>query len=110
MNPSLSELERMARQAGEVLRAGFGGQYRVDRKGAIDLVTEMDHRSEALLLAAIRGRYPDHKVVTEEQGVLAGDDRHVWYIDPLDGTVNFAHGVPIFTVSISFAKDGGQGH
>jgi myo-inositol-1(or 4)-monophosphatase len=106
MEPKLSDIESWARQAGQILRSGYGQSFQIDHKGVIDLVTEMDRRSEAFLLQAIRGRFPDHRVISEEAGELSGDSAHVWHVDPLDGTVNYAHGVPIFSVSIAFAKDG----
>ncbi len=106
MEPTLLDLESMARGAGEILRAGYGKRHRVTYKGEIDLVTEYDHLSEAYLLQEIRGRWPAHRVITEESGNLAGQDCCKWYVDPLDGTVNFAHGIPIFCVSLAYAEDG----
>jgi len=106
MNPDLSEVEALARQAGEILRAGFRQRQRIDYKGAIDVVTETDRRSEAFLIEAIRRSYPQHRIVAEESGNSPGSDCCVWYIDPLDGTVNFAHGVPIFAVSLAYAEEG----
>jgi myo-inositol-1(or 4)-monophosphatase len=111
MKPALSEVESLARQAGEILRAsfnqrpGYGHHLNVDYKSLIDPVTDVDRQSEALLLDEIRSRYPDHRIITEESGKIAGQDCCIWYIDPLDGTVNFTHGVPIFSVSIAFAQD-----
>ncbi|MGD9094006.1 MAG: inositol monophosphatase family protein [Anaerolineales bacterium] len=105
MKPIISDLESMARQAGGILRAGFGSQLRVDHKGIIDLVTEMDHRSEKFLLGEIQRRFPTHKIVSEESGEIYGEDCCLWFIDPLDGTVNYAHGLPIFTVSIAYQED-----
>ena len=86
MTPTLSELERLARQAGEILRRGYEQEHQVDYKGAIDLVTEIDHLSEELILP---GRPGDQ-----------------WFVDPLDGTVNYAHGIPYFSVSIAYAHAG----
>ena len=67
----------------------------------------MDGRSEAFLLETIRSRFPDHRIVTEESG-RHGDDQspYAWYMDPLDGTVNYAHGIPIYSVSLAFAVNG----
>lgn len=104
--PELIDLQNLARGAGEILRASYGQQLRVDRKGVIDLVTEVDHRSEAYLLGEIQRQFPNHKIVAEESGETSGTDGQVWYIDPLDGTVNYAHGVPFFSVSIAFATAG----
>lgn len=104
--PELFDLENLARGAGDILRASFGQRIRVDHKGVIDLVTEADHRSEAYLLGQIQDRFPGHKIVAEESGESAGADGQVWYIDPLDGTVNYAHGLPIFSVSIGYCEAG----
>ncbi len=106
MKPALDWIESLARQAGEILRAGRLNGYSVAHKGEIDLVTEMDHRSEEFLIGAIRQRFPDHHIIAEEAGRLPGASRGVWHIDPLDGTVNFAHGLPIFCVSIAYEEDG----
>jgi len=106
MPPKLPDLERLARRAGAILRAGYEGKHQVDYKGAIDLVTEVDHQSEAFLLDEIRRNYPGHGIVSEEAGRLPGSGHDCWYIDPLDGTVNYAHGIPIFTVSIAYAHNG----
>jgi myo-inositol-1(or 4)-monophosphatase len=106
MSPTLAELERLARQAGAILRAGYNKEHQVNYKGVIDLVTEMDHESEAFLLGEIQGKFPDHHIFTEESGVIEGNDEHIWFVDPLDGTVNYAHHIPIFTVSIGYALRG----
>jgi len=106
MTPTLPYLEDLARGAGEILRASFGQHLPVTYKGVIDLVTEADHRSEAYLLGEIQRHFPGHKMVAEESGESPGSDEQVWYIDPLDGTVNYAHGLPIFSVSIAFAEAG----
>jgi myo-inositol-1(or 4)-monophosphatase len=106
MNPTLDQVEDLARRAGEILRSGFGQNHQVDFKGELDLVTEMDRRSEAFLIEQIHRRHPGHSVVAEESGLRVGDPALRWYIDPLDGTINYTHGVPIFTVSIAFARAG----
>ncbi|MBG7609367.1 MAG: inositol monophosphatase [Anaerolineae bacterium] len=105
MQPKLSDLEIMARQAGEILRAGFGKALQVDYKDTIDLVTDMDHRAEEFLLNTIQQRFPGHRIVAEESGIIEGDHDHLWYVDPLDGTVNYAHGIPIFSVSLAYYRD-----
>jgi myo-inositol-1(or 4)-monophosphatase len=104
MTPSLPELEQLARQAGEILRAGFGKMHEIRYKGVIDVVTEIDHHSEDFLLGEIRRRYPNQRIVTEESGEFSGDGRSAWFIDPLDGTVNYSHGLPIFCVSIGYSE------
>jgi myo-inositol-1(or 4)-monophosphatase len=106
MRPSLSELERLAREAGAILRAAYSKEHQVKYKGVIDLVTEVDHESEAVLLGEIQGKYPDHHIFAEESGIIQGNDEHIWYVDPLDGTVNYAHHIPIFCVSIAYAYHG----
>lgn len=105
MKPTLADVESLARGAGAILRAGFGKHHQVHYKGEIDLVTEADHASEAYLLGEIRRRFPDHQVVSEESEGLAGAECCQWIIDPIDGTVNYAHGVPIFSVSIAYRED-----
>jgi myo-inositol-1(or 4)-monophosphatase len=104
--PTLSEIERLARQAGEILRGGYEQEHQVDYKGAIDLVTEIDHLSEKYLLGEIQKNFPGHQIVSEEAGLLPGRAGDEWFVDPLDGTVNYAHGVPMFSVSIGYAQDG----
>ena len=104
MDPKLSDVIAMARGAGEILRAGYGQEIQVDHKGVIDPVTDIDRQSEAYIIDAIRRRFPSHRIVTEESGELHGEDSQVWYIDPLDGTVNFAHGVPLFAVSLAYVE------
>jgi myo-inositol-1(or 4)-monophosphatase len=109
MQPTLEYLERLARGAGAILRAGYARDHEVNYKGVIDLVTEVDHQSEAFLLGEVQKDFPDHHILSEESGVIEGDDENVWYIDPLDGTVNYAHHVPLFSVSLAFASRGGLG-
>jgi myo-inositol-1(or 4)-monophosphatase len=92
----------MAREAGALLLEGYGRAHVPERKGRIDLVTEYDRRSEALLLERLRRRFPDHTVLAEESGLHAAAGAPVrWLIDPLDGTTNFAHNYPFFCVSIA---------
>ncbi len=106
MPPTLIELTTLARAAGNILRESFGQHLRVDHKGLIDLVSEADRQSEQYLLSRIRKLYPDDRIVSEESGVLAGTNAHAWYVDPLDGTVNYVHGLPIYSVSIAYAQAG----
>ena len=106
MQPQLTDLIRIARQAGEIQRAGFGQTHQVGHKGPVDLVTEIDHRCEAHILNAIQSQFPGHHIVAEESGQINGGSPHTWYVDPLDGTVNYAHSVPLFSVSIAYAEGG----
>ncbi|MBN1305647.1 MAG: inositol monophosphatase [Anaerolineales bacterium] len=104
--PTLPEVEQLARQSGEILRAGYKNEHQIDYKGVIDLVTEIDHQSEEFLIRTIAEQYPGHSILAEESGATDGYDDHRWFIDPLDGTVNYAHGIPIFSVSIAYARAG----
>ena len=106
MQPALSYLENLAREAGGILRAGYNKEHQVGYKGVIDLVTEVDHQSEAFLLGEVQKNFPGHHILSEETGIIQGSDEHIWYIDPLDGTVNYAHHIPIFCVSIAYASRG----
>ena len=106
MQPTLEYLERLARHAGEIQRAGYNKEHQVGYKGVIDLVTEIDHACEAYLLGEVQRDFAGHHILAEESGVIEGNAEHIWYIDPLDGTVNYAHHVPIFCVSIGYAQAG----
>ena len=103
--PTLADIERLARQAGQILCAGYQKEHQVAYKGVIDPVTEIDRQSEEYLLGEIRKQFPDHHILAEESGGTHGNG-HQWYIDPLDGTVNYAHNIPIFCVSIAYASNG----
>ena len=104
-SPKIADLERLARQAGQILRAGYQKEHQVDYKGVIDLVSEIDRQSEDYLLGQIKETFPDHQILAEESGGTHGGEDQ-WYIDPLDGTVNYAHNIPIFSVSIAYASNG----
>lgn len=98
-----------ARSAGAHIRGAWGRTRTVEYKGPVDLVTATDRESEAIILDAIRSHFPDDLVIAEEAstgGRLQPPDRAqpAWYIDPLDGTVNFVHGIPHFAVSVAFAR------
>jgi len=106
MEPALTDLKSWARQAGELVRAGYGTKHTIRYKSAVDLVTDTDHRSEDFLIESIRRKFPDHSIITEESGDLAGLSSRRWFIDPLDGTINFSHGLPLFAISLGYAVDG----
>ena len=106
MQPSLTDLKQLALRAGEILRAGYEQPIAIQRKGEADLVTEIDHASEKLILDSLRSQFPGHTINAEESGHLEGSSEHTWYIDPLDGTINYAHGIPFFCVSIAYAYRG----
>lgn len=106
MKPTLSDIERLAREAGAILREGYSKEHQVSYKGEIDIVTEADHASESFLIKEIQTHFPGGHILAEESGETAGDNEDLWYIDPLDGTVNYAHHIPIFCVCIAFASKG----
>jgi len=106
MMPTLSDLERLAREAGVILRDGYNKEHTVRYKGVIDLVTETDHASESFLIGEIQLRFPDSHILAEESGETKGSAEGIWYIDPLDGTVNYSHHIPMFCVSIAYAVNG----
>ena len=104
----------LAALAGQILMDRYERLERIDYKSARDVVTEADHESEALILDAIRARYPEDAILAEETGehrAIAGEAPtsgrgRVWIVDPLDGTVNYANGLPVFCVSIGLVADG----
>ena len=104
----------LAIQAGRILMDRYERLEQIDYKSARDVVTEVDHESEALILAAIRARFPIDAILAEETGghqAVAGEAPtsgrgRVWIVDPLDGTVNYANGLPVFCVSIGLVVDG----
>ncbi len=106
MSADLPFVESLARQAGAVLRDGYGRAGAIDFKGAVDLVTEFDHQSEALIVAGLRRAFPEHAIRAEEGSGHQAEGDYEWLVDPLDGTTNFAHAVPIFAVSIALAERG----
>ena len=96
-----------ARRAGDLLRNALGGPRSIAFKGGpTDLVTEMDGRAEGLIVDALRHAFPDDAILAEERGSEPGRSRRRWIIDPLDGTTNYAHGMPVFGVSIALEMDG----
>src|SRR5687767_2648534 len=87
--------------AAEILRF-FNNKFKISNKeGVNNLVTEADHASEKAILDVIRKEFPDHQILSEEIGKLGKESDHTWIIDPIDGTVNFAHGIPLNCVSIA---------
>lgn len=99
-----------AREAGQILLEKFGRKINVSKKGNINLVTEADFASEKYIIEKIRSHYPKHSILAEESGesfaTIDGDKRWKWIIDPLDGTTNYAHGYPCFSVTIALERDG----
>lgn len=101
--PAISEI---AREAGALLMGYFHRRVKIEYKGDVDLVTEADRQSEALILSRIREQWPSHDVMGEEGSRIQTGSDYLWYIDPLDGTTNFAHGFPVFCVSIALEHKG----
>lgn len=95
----------LARRAGAVLRNGATKPRQIDHKGPFDLVTDIDRASEALIVAAIRERFPDHTILAEEGGGIEQDSPWSWIIDPLDGTNNYAHQFPFYSVSLGLLHE-----
>jgi myo-inositol-1(or 4)-monophosphatase len=90
-----------AQRAGKLLRESRDKELTVERKSSlIDLVTQVDTEAEKLIVEIIRARYPDHEILGEEGGKSGNSSEYRWIIDPLDGTINFTHGLPIYCVSI----------
>jgi len=86
-----------------VLLSHYGkGKSKVDKKGAIDLVTEADKESEKTIIGTIKKSFPDHTILAEESGLNKGKADYKWIVDPLDGTTNFAHQLGLFSISIAF--------
>lgn len=94
---------RAAYASGKILNDHFGQRLQITKKGAIDLVTQADIASEKAIIATIRQAFPDHAILAEESGMTNENHEALWVIDPLDGTTNFAHGLPAFCISIAFA-------
>jgi myo-inositol-1(or 4)-monophosphatase len=104
-----SELEAAlsaAKEAGEVLRKGFGRRHSVRYKGEVDLVTEIDEQAEQVIREILLGAFPTYGMLAEEGGALVGEEDARWIVDPLDGTTNYAHGLPIFCVSVALERAG----
>lgn len=93
--------ETAAVQAGKLLRARFNDARTIEYKSGIDLVTDADRASEALLLAYIKERHPTHAILAEESGMSRGTGGPRWLVDPLDGTTNYSHRLPHFCVSVA---------
>jgi myo-inositol-1(or 4)-monophosphatase len=94
-------------RAGDMQMAGFGKAHQVDKKGTIDLVTEVDLAVERMFREMIGARFPDHQILAEEMGGAATvPPGPCWVFDPIDGTTNFAHGLPIFCASLALEMNG----
>ena len=103
----LKDLIAISKEAGEVVREGFNKNLKIEYKSnESDLVTNIDKASEKLITDFVKKKYPSHGILAEESGNIKEGTEYIWIIDPLDGTVNFAHGLPIFSISIGIQKNG----
>ncbi len=104
----LEDIKRLAVQVGRLQQARLGDtQLKIEKKSTgIDLVTEVDKLSEQMILAFLKERYPDHSVLSEESGLADKSSEYLWIVDPLDGTTNYAQGLPIFAISIALQYRG----
>ena len=99
-------MAEIAREAGALLMDYFRQNVKVEYKGEADLVTIADRKSEALIRERIAQRWPTHDILGEEEGLRDTGSDYRWYVDPLDGTTNFAHGFPFFCVSLGLDYKG----
>jgi len=103
----IDDIIEISKKAGSLIREGFGTAFKIEYKtNESNLVTEIDKASEELIINFIKGKYPSHSILAEEGGDVRKDSEYLWVVDPLDGTTNFAHGLPIFSVSIGVQKNG----
>lgn len=103
----ISTASSIARQAGALLMEYYARGVKTEYKGSgtVDVVTEADRASEKLIVEALRAAFPNHGIVGEEGSRSQSTGECIWYVDPLDGTTNFAHGFPVFCVSLGLARD-----
>ncbi len=103
----IEDIIQISKEAGELIRNAFGKTHSIEFKtNELNLVTETDKASEKLITEFIRKKYPSHGILAEEGSEMNKSAEYLWVIDPLDGTTNFAHGLPIFAVSIGLQKNG----
>jgi myo-inositol-1(or 4)-monophosphatase len=108
MSRYLADLEPIAREAGALLMSYFDRHIKIEYKGDVDLVTAADRASEKLIAEHLHRRWPQHGIVGEEGTRTDTTAEYRWYVDPLDGTTNFAHGYPVFCVSIALVRKDDQ--
>jgi myo-inositol-1(or 4)-monophosphatase len=100
-------LLKAVKAGGDVLMSFFNGTFKImNKEGINNPVTEADLAAEKAIFEVIRNQFPDHYLLSEEAGILESTSNYKWIIDPIDGTINFAHGIPICCVSIGIEKDG----
>jgi myo-inositol-1(or 4)-monophosphatase len=91
----------IAQEAGQLIKEGASKEFNVSYKGPVDLVTSVDLASQRLIKKRLASAFPTHQIIAEESGNVAATKQYAWIVDPLDGTTNFAHKFPIFSVSIA---------
>jgi myo-inositol-1(or 4)-monophosphatase len=106
MEKYLSRVTELAKEAGQYQRSKLWTALTIEHKGEIDLVTEVDRKSEELLVSGLQKSFPEHDFIAEENFYPDRGKSHKWVIDPLDGTTNFAHGFPWFAVSMALKVEG----
>ena len=108
MNTSLFKRTAIgaAMAAGKLIRSSVGRVKEISFKGRINIVTDVDKKSEALIIKKITSVFPDHSILSEERSPMDTGSPYKWVIDPIDGTTNFAHAFPFFAVSIALEADG----
>src|SRR5512133_2359396 len=106
MSSFLAKAQQLATEAGQYQRSRLWTPLNIEHKGEIDLVTEVDRKSEELLVGGLQKAFPEHDFLAEENSYPDRGKSHKWIIDPLDGTTNFAHGFPWFAVSMALEVDG----
>ncbi|MDO8520026.1 MAG: inositol monophosphatase family protein [Deltaproteobacteria bacterium] len=105
-SPFLQIAVEAAQLAGKIQMEELGKRHQIEFKGEIDLVTEVDRACEKLIVEKIQKVYPDHDFLAEEGGGTRRHSDYKWVIDPLDGTINYAHGYPLFCTSIALEHKG----
>lgn len=95
--------KKLTYQCGQLIAELFSRKHTIQKKGVIDLVTEADLLCEKTFIESIKKTYPGHAILSEECGSVEGDADHLWIIDPIDGTTNFARKLPYFCISVGFA-------
>ncbi|MDP9052715.1 MAG: inositol monophosphatase [Acidobacteriota bacterium] len=106
MSGFLDSATEIALQAGALLRQYFERRVRFELKGDFDLVTVADRASEKFIVEQLSSRFPGHSILAEEGGGHESSSEYRWYVDPLDGTTNFAHGYPVYNVTLALEKAG----
>lgn len=100
------DIKKLSKKVGSYQLNRINKKLNISKKSSnIDLVSEVDKKSEEKILNWIEGRFPKHSIVSEERGTINKDSEYEWVIDPLDGTTNYVHGFPIFSISIALLKN-----